>query len=123
MSNITIKTLTDYTMPVEGIENIICDAGEFIGYWASEGRVDSALQTYTVTESDAHDSEGSRDFTLTYTDIVRAMVKLATGVVKVRPDIREAIGEAFVNYDESDMDAEVADCIIQVACFGDVIYG
>ena len=120
---IEIETTTTYTLPVEAIENIICDAGVWIGYWASNGVVDETNQTYIITEEEAHDGEGARDFTLTYTDIVRAMVKLAKGEVAVRQDIREAINEAFINYDESDLDGEVADVIIQVACFGDVIYG
>lgn len=120
---ISLKTMTTYTLPVEGIENIICDAGMMIGYWATEAIVDGTNQTYTITEEEAHDGEGSRSFTLTYTDIVRAMMKLATGEVAIRSDIREAINEAFINYEESDLDGEVADVIVQVACFGDVIYG
>jgi hypothetical protein len=124
MSNaISIKTMTTYTMPIEAIENIICDAGMMIGYWATEAVVDGTNQTYKITEEEAHDGEGSRDFTLTYTDIVRAMMKLATGEVAVRSDIREQISNAFIDYDLSDIDGEGADVIVQVACFGDVIYG
>ena len=121
--NISLTKMTTYTMPIEAIENIICDAGMMIGYWATKAVVDSTKQTYTITEEEAHDDEGARDFTITYTDIVEAMMKLATGEVAIRSDIREEIGNAFINYDESDIDGEGADVIIQVACFGDVIYG
>ena len=122
-NNISLTKMTTYTMPIEAIENIIADAGMMIGYWATSAVVDSDKQTYTITEEEAHDDEGARDFIITYTDIVEAMMKLASGEVAIRSDIREAIGEAFINYDESDLDGEVADVIIQVACFGDVIYG
>lgn len=103
----------------EIIEDIIEGAGYTIGYWASEAHYDSEARTYTVT-----DNEDSSEYHITYDDISKAIEKIVTKKVKLRGDIREAIVLDLVDYHNAHhMDAEVYDCVIQVACLGDVVYG
>jgi hypothetical protein len=115
---ISTETVMTFSLPEEAVLDIIEGAGSWIGYWATDGDVSTENQTYTIT-----DLESEERFTLYFPQIVKAASLLATGQVSVHSDIRSAIMGAFINYEDADLDAECYDCIIQVACFKDVIYG
>lgn len=114
---------TTYTVDDEFIENIIDLAGYSISYWANSAVVSTEDKTYTVTEEDAHDGEGERSFILTHEDIFKACVKLADGTVKVNHTVSANIKGALFDPEDADLDSDDADCIIQTACFSDIIYG
>lgn len=93
----------------ETIEDIIEMAGYGISYWARRGIVDDNI--YTVV-----DEYGSK-FELTYDDIVNG-IKLYVENGNEPYNILDGN-----EIDSAEIDAEVADMIIQYACFGEIIYG
>lgn len=60
--------------------------------------------------------------TLDLQGIADAIERIASGEVEVAPAIREIIMDAVRNDDASDIDAEAADCIVQVGLFDEVVY-
>lgn len=124
MKNYSTEVPRTYSLSQEGIEDILADAEMIIGYWCSEMNTSSENETVTIYEEEAHDAdEYNRKFVLSYQDILNATVKLADGRVPISSQIRIACNELLLDQDSDSYDAETADCIIQVACFGDVIYG
>lgn len=108
-----------YSLSIKAIEDTIDTAGYGIGYWASSAVIDNKAQTYTVT-----DAEGDGEtYALTYQNIFEAILKLSNGEADIRKDIAHECAVALLDYEEASIDSETADCIIQVACFGELIYG
>lgn len=113
----TIELSLDVTDEI--IEDIIEGAGYTIGYWARTATYDSEARTYEVT-----DAEDDTKYHVTYDDIAKAISKIVRNEAELRNDIREAIVLDLFDYDNAHrMDAEVYDCVIQVACLGSVTYG
>lgn len=52
-----------------------------------------------------------------------AIEKSLAGEIKIRQDLVETIREAQVELDASNIDAELADCIVQAAAFGEIVFG
>lgn len=106
-------------LSIEAIEDIIEGAGYGIHYWATKAVVDDEAQTYEVT-----DGETGKSYLLHYQDINKAIQSLLDREVAIRSDIVDAIALDLMNYEDAHrMDSEAYDVIIQVACFGEVIYG
>jgi len=61
--------------------------------------------------------------TLDLQGIADAIERITSGEVEVPPAIREIIMDAVRNGDATDIDAEAADCIVQVGLFDEVVYG
>lgn len=55
--------------------------------------------------------------------IADAIERIAAGEVEVAPAIREVIIAAVEDDDASDIDAEAADCIVQIGLFDEIVYG
>jgi len=55
--------------------------------------------------------------------IADAMVKIGTGAVEISSDRRDTITEALMESDAGMIDADLADCIMQVAAFGEIVFG
>lgn len=124
MSTVIEQTTVTFKVETDTIENVIDQAGYIIGYWASEGAYDRIGKTYTVWETEAHDTdETDRKFVLTYHDIVRALIKVANRQVKVNRSISDACADLLYGGEGDLFDADCADVIIQVACFGEIVYG
>lgn len=60
---------------------------------------------------------------VTLRDIVLAVRKIINKRVPVTPYIRDILVEADKTLDAGDIDAEVADVVVQVAAFGKIVYG
>lgn len=106
-----MKVKMDLVVTKEDIEDIIDTAGYGIGYWAHKAVV--GKDTYTIT-----DDEGT--YVLTYKDIVRGIKfyiddNNSQNIVEYR-DGNMVVGSCYI-------DSEIADMIIQYACFGEIIYG
>jgi ribonucleotide reductase alpha subunit len=120
MNEITMTTT--YALSDEAIVDILDGALEGgIGYWAAEGNYDVDAKTFFIKE-DEYEGEG-REYNRTFTDLVTAAAKIAAGQIAISGEIRRAIVEAFSDYDDCDLDADAYDCIIQVACFNELVYG
>ena len=61
--------------------------------------------------------------TLDLQGVADAIERIATGEVEIQPAIREIILAAVREGDATDMDAEAADCIIQIGLFDEIVYG
>lgn len=119
----TVTMTKQFTLSDEAVVDILDGAFEGgINYWAQEGGYDKEAKTFFVVE-DEDEGDGTR-FDLTYLALVEAAAKIATGAVAINNQIRLAIVEAFEDYDNAvAMDAEAYDCIVQVACYSEIIYG
>jgi hypothetical protein len=114
------KILISLDVSDEVITDII-DGAECggINYWASRSVNDPDNRTLTIT-----DGEDDKTITITYDQIVNAISDLTNGRVSISPAIRDAITSDLASGDYGCyMDATCYDVIIQVALFGDVVYG
>ncbi len=115
-------TLT-FTVDVEFAQSVFEIACyRAIDYWARGWRMVPADGTFLV--HDLPDSEGGsgKRKHITPAEIVAALGRMASGGV-VRDDLAEWARLALVEGDAGHVDAEVADCAVQLALFGEVVYG
>lgn len=105
----------------------------------NEGKRDFDLSDYIEDEVDAdRDEEGAIAYTeasflvskdpaqggtLDLQGVADAIERIVSGEVEVPPAIREIILAAVEDGDASDIDAEAADCIVQVGLFDEIVYG
>ncbi|HEY0847266.1 MAG TPA: hypothetical protein VGE12_17995 [Noviherbaspirillum sp.] len=61
--------------------------------------------------------------TLDLQGIADAIERIAGDEIEIPPAIRDIIVAAVENDDPSDIDAEAADCIVQVGLFDEIVYG
>lgn len=115
----------------ESLDCIIEMAGYGIAYWASAAEYDDEARTYTITES------GEGDYAkhvVTYDKIIESFWKVANPGSKVKglgSMVRGYALEAVVDgteqgkgdIDAGHVDADLADSIIQIAIFDEVIFG
>lgn len=106
----------------ELFENIIDDGGYAIGYWVSKGHHDADAHTYKVTLQDECVDEW-KSKTITYQDLYDASKKLASGEVKVNSATKKVCQQIVTDASDVDYDADDADVIIQVALFGEIVFG
>lgn len=114
------KILISLDVSDEFITDIIDGAEEGgIGYWASNSVNDPAKRMLTIT-----DMEDNVAIPMSYDQIVNAISDLVNGRVSISSEIRDAITSDLASGDYGcHMDATCYDVIIQVAMFGDVVYG
>ena len=55
--------------------------------------------------------------------IVKALNKIINGDIKINPNLRDLCKEAKAEWDGGLLDAIACDVIIQVAVFGEIVYG
>lgn len=79
-----------------------------IRYWGQIAKIGD--QRYKVV-----DLEADKDYTITWTDLDHAAEQIVLGKTDVAPYIAQYIVR-------DDLDDEAGDCIVQIACFGEVKY-
>lgn len=114
MAQITL----DHILTTDSFEDIIDIAGYAIGYWADEAEYDQTGGTYSLSCE-----EGTEIYHLTREDIESAMAKIFEGRMDISSDIQQYVIQAIMTDDMGEIDGYAADAIIQVACFGGIIYG
>lgn len=77
---------------------------------------------YTVVSFLAQD-DPSQGGTLDLQGVADAIERIANEEVEVEPAIRQIIIAAVEEDDASDIDAEAADCIVQIALFDEIVHG
>lgn len=77
---------------------------------------------YAAASFLAHD-DPAQGGTLDLQGVADAIERIANEEVDVAPAIREILIAAVEDDDPSDIDAEVADCIVQVGLFDEIVYG
>lgn len=105
-----------------------------IGYWATMHERATRVQLdddlpgdiceFRIIESE----DGEKTYTVEANSILAAMEKIMKGEVSIRSDIRKNIGVMYLMEDYcaegvQGGDAETDDCIVQIACFGELVYG
>lgn len=111
-----------------------------IGYWATmherptrvkleDGEIGD-IESFKIidTEADSYDSENQMAYLVEPNSILAAMEKIMKGEASVRSDLRQNIGVMYLLEDYCadgvpGGDAETDDVIVQIACFGELVYG
>lgn len=113
--------MNDYTTT-----DLVIDLVDAAGYgitWADQAHLDEDAQTYTLDlDEDATLEAGKPQVTLTFQAIQDALAKLAQGEM-TNQVIAQACQVALESPGDADIDSETADCVIQVAVFGEVVFG
>ena len=114
----------DFELTLTDFADIVDTAGYAIGYWCDEAEYDEPYDendpdaTYTVSCE-----EGTEIYTLTKSDIEKAMELIAANRVDISASIRDDVRLAITEDDMGHIDGYAADAIIQVACFKTIVYG
>jgi hypothetical protein len=109
-------------LQAELVSDLVDTAGYGIN-WAVEAVQDDAAQTYTLTlDEDAAEEAGKTEVVVTYAQIRTAIRKIAAGGV-VNQTLTKSAKDFIFNPEEADLDADFADVAIQVAVFGEVVFG
>ena len=119
MATIRIK----FNLTEEDFQGIIEMAGYGIAYWARS--LEQTSRGYVVVDSMKTKVDGEYiriKKTLTRASLERAVVGLFTER-KLNNYYMSAIDRLVFQGDSSDVGSDIADAIIQQACFGSVIYG
>tara|TARA_Y100000310_G_scaffold128314_1_gene127491 strand:+ start:657 stop:1040 length:384 start_codon:yes stop_codon:yes gene_type:complete len=93
--------------------------------WGSEnGPFELGMFHYASVQVRDHWGDMGRNWRrVTVSTIARGIRLLKTGEVKVSSDITGYIGSAEAEKDASYIDSDAADCIVQAALFGEIVYG
>lgn len=91
-------------------------------YWASFAKLERA-EDLTVTFSIIFDEDEKEVGRVGRADIIRAMKRIVAGEIQISPDVIGQCALALAKSDDTDFDAGDADSVLQVACFGEVVYG
>jgi hypothetical protein len=111
------KATITFDLAPEDFDCIIDMAGYGVGYWAS------AMES---TDTGCHFTDAGRGKRKKYF-VTPAMVEKAALDLYVNSPLNDyyhkAIRQLVIRGDGSDVGSDIADAIIQQACFGQVIYG
>lgn len=119
MATITI----DFELTPDDFADIIDAAASTLGYWTKH--VDF-LEPYDANDPPSTltivDQEGDKH-KITTVEIEKAMTAISNGDIDISLSIRQYIILAIKENDMGHIDSAAADAIIQVACFGEIVYG
>jgi len=121
--------MTDYTataiirkrvsLTTDDIESVVDMAGYSIGLWGVHfAEVDDEAETYALAWTLEDGTHGSK--TLRFKEIFGAWLRCAEHTEDL--GMHDSYGVTFRRFDAGDIDAELADYIIQVALFGKVVF-
>ena len=107
----------------------ICDtAGYSIGYWARQAQlrpfscIDYNRDCFYERKDYVVIDEDGGQHKITPELLGRVMVEVAAGRYDLRDDIVKSAKGAVEDQEYGEIDTEVADVLIQIACFGGVVY-
>ena len=120
MTNTTYTITVPCKVPQQVIEDVITNALYAQWGWWGDCHKTDRYYAYTIEELD-DDGSVLAVHDLTYIAIVNAIEKVLTGEVGIRPDLQKQIATAVT--DDPDIDADAADCILQIAALGESRYG
>ena len=112
----------DWLMTATDFADLVDVANFSIHYWAHE-----TMFSEPYLENDPESlyevwSEGDK-YELNKYKIEESMAKIFAGEIDINEQIRQHIVQAILQDDLGEIDSVAADCIIQVACFNEIIYG
>ena len=124
MKTTTFTYTATLEIDTEMFEDIIETGGEGIGYWAHNAKHDQNAETFTVhyDGTDFDDTTlASGVKTVSYEDLGNAVVKISKGDANAGNWIVEQVNQWLNGHPT--MDVDLADVVIQVALFGEIVYG
>lgn len=129
LGNITVEYPEGTYLTIEPtqIVDILGTAGMSVGYWADRMFTDEDTATVSVWELDVEsDAEGTH--VVTFEHIAKVIVEIAQDKHDYRADrVREFLADLNdpeeARWAAGSIDGEDADVILQVALFGEVVYG
>lgn len=95
-------------------------------HWQNENKEDLEGFYALISDCEAEDDEDGefpKDSRIDQDVIVKGINKIIKGEVKISDVIRQRIIEASRNNDAGEIDANDADCIVQVGLLGELIFG
>jgi hypothetical protein len=115
----TVTVTIDCTLPAEEYEGILDTAGYVISYWACQASIEPKAENsdeviYRVTED-----ETGTEYVLDKSKVERAIAK----IIMDRQWASDPLKNAILDQEYGEIDGDLADIIIQTACFGEVVYG
>lgn len=94
-----------------------------IGYWAQEVGYYASIGAMMIDEFDEETGETTDSHVVNAASIREAINSILLGSVSVNRDIAMCIWQGNKDKDAGMIDADAADVIVQVACFGQIVYG
>jgi hypothetical protein len=129
MAATTVQVSRSYEIPDEDVETVIEMAGYGMVGWALRGENDSEKRTYTVTldPTAAEEADKPLEFTLTYDQIAQTLADVAfkkpLDGLSDSAAVRDYAVDYFAELDAGEIDADLGDVVIQLAAFGELIFG
>lgn len=111
-----VSVTLEYDIPQEDIDTLIEMAGYGIAYWADSAEV--GTYGYYVTYTNDLDEIGTT--LVSHQSLADALVKAATENFGYVGDYAR---DYFKELDAGFIDSELADLVVQIAIFGEVIFG
>lgn len=105
----------DFRVSEADFQDILDTAGYAISYWAKNAKACHGV--YLIWPDNAR-----RTFT-TRINVKLAMISINLGRVKVSDNVRNSVKQAVEEGNFSELDTHAVDVIIQIATFGELIYG
>jgi hypothetical protein len=120
------QSSTEYTVTITAvidrqfILDVIDAAGYGIGYWADAAEVDEESDVYRVREVTTYESVGvprqTTEHVITFEALAQALGKLAA-------DGWQSIQQGLAERDAGHIDSQGGDAAVQMAAFGELVYG
>jgi hypothetical protein len=115
----------------EALDSIIEQAGYGIGYWAEAAQADVHTKTYTVYEQEPQDDDNKGVYTITFDKLHETYWRIVAGEFSMGYQVRSYFLKAALDgaaedngdIDAGHIDSEAADVLVQIAAFGEIVYG
>lgn len=114
-----VSVTLNYSIPAQDIETLVEMAGYGIKYWAVDAE-DTGTSFIVWYEDVEGDPSTIQKRTATYEELAH---KLADFAANGHGYVSEYARAYFRDMDAGEIDGELADVIVQLAIFGEVIYG
>lgn len=117
----------DFEVKVEDLQDIFSTASIYIYYWCHVSSRTKNMGKLIILDDDTErlpeNKEDYVTFEVTPEFILLGIKRLLSREVKVNQEIHGWLFSAITTADMGMIDVTVADCIMQAACFNDIVYG
>lgn len=115
------------TIDEKFIDEVLVTGAEHIGYWCNRLYIDSqtghAVIDEVLDEGLPREGANLQRHRITFGAIASALGGMVSGINPARADLVEHARRAVLDNQPVEIDAELADVIIQYALFGRIVYG
>lgn len=120
-----MKGKTEVELDRDFLSCVLITASEGgINYWADVLKVEDEGEDRMAIFLAVRANEDEEPlFKVDHETVVRGIQRLLDGSVRVDSQIRGYLSRAVAERDAGDVDADVADCIVQAGIFNELVYG